>query len=146
MNGQDLLRIADAAAAALPGVTVEHRATPNWETYKVGGKVFLLMTDMPGHPIVTVKADPDEAVALREQYEEITAGYHTDKRHWVTAAAGPGIDERLVRGLVSGSYGLVVDRLPRSARPLPSPGAGAAVVARARDRHQARRTVAPRCA
>ena len=36
---------------------------------------------------------------------------------WVSAAAGPGIDEALVRRLVTDSYGLVVGKLPKSARP-----------------------------
>jgi predicted DNA-binding protein (MmcQ/YjbR family) len=117
MDEQELQQVANDAATSLPGVTLEHRVNPNWETYKVGGKVFLLMTDMPGHAVVTVKADPAEAFALREQFEEIRAGYHTDKRHWVSAAAGPGIDEALVRRLVTDSYGLVVSRLPKSAHP-----------------------------
>jgi predicted DNA-binding protein (MmcQ/YjbR family) len=117
MNEQELQQVAHDTAISLPGVTLEHRANPNWETYKVGGNVFLLMTDMPGHAIVTVKADPEEAVALRKRYAQITAGYHTDKRHWVSVAAGPGIEEALVRGLVTDSYGLVVARIPKSARP-----------------------------
>lgn len=116
MDEQELQQVANDMATALPGVTFEHREIPNWETYKVGGKVFLLMTDLPGHMVVTVKANPDEALRLREQYQEITAGYHTDKRHWVSAAAGPGIDETMIRGLVSDSYGLVVDKT--SVRPM----------------------------
>jgi predicted DNA-binding protein (MmcQ/YjbR family) len=121
MDEQQLQEVANDAAMALPGVTFEHRTNPNWETYKVAGKVFLLMTDLPGHAVVTVKAEPDEAVALRERYEEISAGYHTDKRHWVSVAAGPGIDDILIRGLVSDSYGLVVGKLPKSARPTTTP-------------------------
>ncbi|KAB8188491.1 MmcQ/YjbR family DNA-binding protein [Nonomuraea phyllanthi] len=121
MDEQQLQQVAHDTATALPGVTFEHRTNPNWETYKVAGKVFLLMTDLPGHAVVTVKADPRDAVALREQYEEISAGYHTDKRHWVSAAAGPGIDDTLIRGLVTDSYGLVVDKLPKTARPTTTP-------------------------
>ena len=52
MDGEELQKVASAAAAELPGVTFEHRASPNWELYKVKGKVFMLMTDMPGHPVV----------------------------------------------------------------------------------------------
>lgn len=118
MDALELQRLADRHAAALPEVTVEHRTNPNWETYKVRGKVFMLMTDMPGHPVVTVKVDPDEGVVLREQFTEITAGYHTDKTHWVTATGGPEIDEALVSRLVVGSYQLVVDKLPKMARPV----------------------------
>jgi predicted DNA-binding protein (MmcQ/YjbR family) len=118
MDGTQLQKLANEYATGLPEVTIEHRVNPNWETYKVGGRVFLLMTDMPGHQVVTVKADPDEAVALREQYKEITGGYHMDKRHWITAAGGPGLDESLVQHLVIDSYQLVVDKLPISRRPV----------------------------
>jgi predicted DNA-binding protein (MmcQ/YjbR family) len=118
MEGQELQTIANEHAGGLPEVTVEHRVSPNWETYKVGGKVFMLMTDMPGHPVVVVKADPEEALLLREQYAEITAGYHMDKKHWITAAGGPGLDSDRVMELVTDSYQLVVDKLPRSARPV----------------------------
>ena len=45
---------------------------PSWDLYKVRGKVFMLMTDLPGRPVVILNADPDSAVALREQYADIT--------------------------------------------------------------------------
>lgn len=120
MDGQQLQALANQYASELPGTTVEHRLHPNWETYKVAGKVFMLMTDMPGQPVVIVKADPDDAVALRQQHPEITTGYHMDKRHWITAAGGPGLDDSLVKDLVTDSYELVVDKLPQSKRPVRS--------------------------
>ncbi|MEU6206825.1 MmcQ/YjbR family DNA-binding protein [Micromonospora musae] len=118
MDGQELQKVANEYATELPDVTFEHRDGPNWELYKVGGKVFMLMTDMPGHPVVILKADPDEAVGLRAQYAEITTGYHMDKKHWITAAGGSSLDENLVKELVTDSYRLVVDKLPRSKRPV----------------------------
>ncbi|RKN20831.1 MmcQ/YjbR family DNA-binding protein [Micromonospora musae] len=118
MDGQELQKVANEYATKLPDVTFEHRDGPNWELYKVGGKVFMLMTDMPGQPVVILKADPDEAVGLREQYAEITTGYHMDKKHWITAAGGPSLDENLVKELVTDSYRLVVDKLPKSKRPV----------------------------
>lgn len=124
MDEHQLQDVARAAATALPAVTLEHRNNPDWETYKVAGKVFLLMTDMPGHLVVTIKVDPDHGVILREQYEEITPGYHTDKRHWVSAAAGPGLDDALVRALVNDSYRRVVAQLPSAARPQGQPEPG----------------------
>lgn len=117
MNGQELQAIADTHASGLAKVTVEHRTCPNWDTYKVSGKVFMLMTDMPGHPVVVVKADPEEAVLLRAQYEEISTGYHMDKKHWITAAGGPAIDSGLVKGLITDSYQLVLEKLSKSMRP-----------------------------
>lgn len=124
MNADELQRVANAAGADLPGVTFEHREDPNWETYKVAGKVFMLMTDLPGHLVVTLKADPDEAVVLREQHPEITPGYHMDKRHWISAAAGAGLEETLVRELVVDSYRRVVEKLPVAQRPS-TPDSGA---------------------
>ncbi|MBY8877367.1 MmcQ/YjbR family DNA-binding protein [Actinacidiphila acidipaludis] len=118
MNGQELQKIAGDRAAELPGAEVEHRVGPDWEVYKVRGKVFMLMTSMPGHPVVILKADPDDAAALREQHAHITAGYHMDKRHWITVAGGGTADETLVKELVIDSYRLVVGGLPKSQQPV----------------------------
>ncbi len=80
------------------------------------GKVFMLMTDMPGHPVVILKADPDDAAALRERHTDITPGYHMNKRHWITVEGGGAVDEKLVKELVIDSYRLVVGGLPKSGR------------------------------
>ena len=117
MDERQLEQAAIDAAVSLPGVTFEHRDNPGFEMYKVAGKLFMYMTDLPGHTVVTVKIDPDEGLALREQYDEVTEGYHANKRHWVSAAAGPGIDESLIHRLVTGSYDLIVAKLPKAARP-----------------------------
>ena len=120
MDGQELQKIAGDRAVGLPGADLEHRSGPNWELYKVRGKVFMLMTDMPGRPIVILKADPDDAAALREQYADITAGYHMNKKHWITVEGGGTIDEKLVKELVIDSYRLVVAGLPQSEQPVHS--------------------------
>ncbi|MGY4928364.1 MmcQ/YjbR family DNA-binding protein [Streptomyces sp. 900105755] len=117
MDGQELQKIAGAATAELPGADLEHRIGPDWDLYKVGGKVFMLMTDMPGHPVVILKADPDDAAALREQHKDITPGYHMNKRHWITVEGGGTVDEELVKELVIDSYRLVVRGLPTSEQP-----------------------------
>lgn len=118
MDGQDLQKVAGRRAADLPDAEFEHRVDPDWEVYKVHGKVFMLMTSMPGHPVVILKADPEEAAALREQHPHITPGYHMDKRHWITLAGGGSIDEKLAEELVVDSYRLVVGGLPKSRRPV----------------------------
>jgi predicted DNA-binding protein (MmcQ/YjbR family) len=71
---------------------------------------------------VVLKADPDNAAALREQYDDITPGYHMNKTHWITVDGGGTVNEKLVKELVTDSYRLVVGGLPKSARPtVPSP-------------------------
>ena len=116
MDSDELQGVAHTAAEGLPGVTLEHRTGPNWDVYKVRGKVFMLMTDLPGRPVVILKADPNDAVALREQYADISAGYHMNKTHWITAEGGTGIDENLMKELVAESYRLVAGKLPKSAQ------------------------------
>jgi predicted DNA-binding protein (MmcQ/YjbR family) len=118
LDGSELQRIAGDRAAELPGVDLEHRVGPDWTVYKVRGKVFMLMTDMPGRPVVILKADPGDAAALRARYADITPGYHMNKKHWITAEGGGVIDEELVRQLVIDSYRLVVGGLPKAARPV----------------------------
>lgn len=118
MDGQQLQRIAGACATDLPDAALEHRSAPDWDIYKVRGKVFLLMTDLPGHPVVILKSDPEHAAALRERHPDITPGYHMDKKHWITVEGGSTVDEGLLKELVADSYRLVVAGLPRSRRPV----------------------------
>ncbi|MFD5315793.1 MmcQ/YjbR family DNA-binding protein [Streptomyces sp. NPDC127098] len=118
MNGSTLHRTATACAEELPGARLEHPFGPGWEVFKVRGKVFLLMTEVPGQPVVILKADPGEARALRQENSYITPGYHMNKKHWITLEGGEGVDSRLVRELVTESYRLVVAGLPRAEQPV----------------------------
>ena len=118
MNGSTLQKTAADRAEELPGARLEHPFGPDWEVFKVRGKVFMPMTEVPGRPVVILKADPDEALALREQNSRITAGYHMNKKHWITLESGEGVDKDLVRELVTDSYLLVVAHLPKAERPV----------------------------
>lgn len=116
MDGQRLQEIAGGSTAKLPGTELEQR--PDWDLYKVGGKVFMLMTEMPGHRVVILKADPDDAVALREQHSDITPGYHMNKQHWITVQGGGDVSETLLKDLVIDSYCLVVRGLRKADQPV----------------------------
>ncbi|MER5833762.1 MmcQ/YjbR family DNA-binding protein [Streptomyces sp. NPDC002130] len=118
MNGPTLHKTAADCAEELPGAQLEHPFGPDWEVFKVRGKVFMLMTEVPGRPVVILKADPSEALALREQYSYITPGYHMNKKHWITLEGGDGVGKKLVEELVTDSYRLVVAQLPRAERPV----------------------------
>ncbi|MBO4253058.1 MmcQ/YjbR family DNA-binding protein [Streptomyces griseorubiginosus] len=118
MNGPTLQKTAAECAEELPGAGLEHPFGDAWEVYKVSGKVFMLMTEVPGRPVVILKSDPAEAEALREQNANITPGYYMNKKHWITLEGGDAIDQQLVRELVMESYRLVVSRLPKSRQPV----------------------------
>ncbi|MGY1704301.1 MmcQ/YjbR family DNA-binding protein [Geodermatophilus sp. SYSU D00697] len=117
MDGVELLAIAMGTAAALPAVRHEHPFGPEWEVFKVVGKVFLLATEVPGEPVVTLKCEPEHSQALQQRYAEVVPGYHMDKRHWLTIRAGNAVPRELVEELVRNSYELVVQGLPRTKRP-----------------------------
>ncbi|MEU4250928.1 MmcQ/YjbR family DNA-binding protein [Amycolatopsis sp. NPDC026612] len=118
MNGSTLQKTAADCAGELPGARLEHPFGPGWEVFKVRGKVFMLMTEVPGRPVVILKADPGDAIALREQNSHITPGYHMNMKHWITLEGGDGVDETLVEELVTDSYLLVVSHLAKAERPV----------------------------
>ena len=55
LDGQELQKIAGDCTVELPGADLEHRFGPDWELYKVRGKVFMLMTDHAG----AARRDPE---------------------------------------------------------------------------------------
>lgn len=118
MDAEALHERARARADELPGAGLEHPFGPEWDVYKVRGRVFLLLTALGEDPIVTLKADPEDSKALREAFPDITPGYHMNKRHWITVRPGGPTDEALIEDLVTDSYLLVVEKLPRAIRPI----------------------------
>jgi predicted DNA-binding protein (MmcQ/YjbR family) len=118
MDGEQLQEHAQARAQELPGADLEHPFEPGWDVYKVRDKVFMLLTEITREPIVIVKAVPEEGKALREQHEDITPGYHMNKQHWITLHPGGNLQKQLVEDLVTESYLLVRENLPRAERPV----------------------------
>ncbi|QGQ18973.1 MmcQ/YjbR family DNA-binding protein [Cellulomonas sp. JZ18] len=118
MHGDAVRQTAVRTAADLPGATHEHPFGPEWDVFKVAGKVFLLLTDVPGEPVAVLKCDPEDALALREQHAGITPGYHMNKRHWITVHGRDDVTADLVQELVRESYLLVRAGLPRDRRPV----------------------------
>lgn len=118
MQKEHLQQIAARRTEELPGAELTHPFGEGWDVFKVRGKVFMLHTELAGEPLVTIKSAPAEARALREMYSDITAGYHMNKKHWITLRPGGGLDERFVEELVTESYLLVVEGLARKIRPV----------------------------
>ena len=118
VNDEELLDVAEHTADALLSSSWEHPFGPDWDVFKVGGKVFLLTTQVPGRACVTLKCEPIRAQGLVAEHAEITAGYHMNKRHWVSVWPGTSVSADLLKDLVRNSYVLVARGLPRAKRPL----------------------------
>jgi len=82
------------------------------------GKIFALSALDADNFTVSLKCDPDESVALRQQYAAITPGYHLNKKHWVSivldGSTAPAVPDDLVEQLLHDSHALVRPKVPRS--------------------------------
>ncbi len=89
---------------------------PEHSVFKVAGKMFALSA-LERTPLeVSVKCEPELAVALRDSYPAIRPGYHLNKRHWNTVTLDGSLDDHMVRDMVEDSWDLVVDGLPAAKR------------------------------
>jgi len=79
--------------------------------FKVAGKMFAIMPlDNPDLSI-TLKCDPEKAIALRERYPYVKPGYHTSKIHWNTIFIDATIDRNLILEWIDHSWEMVVKGL-----------------------------------
>lgn len=111
----DLQRLC-AHCLAKPGATDGYPFGPGALVMKVGGKMFALIGDDADPLTISLKCEPALAVALREAYPAVEAGYHLNKRHWNTVTVDGTLPDDEVLGWVDDSYDLVVDGLPRRVR------------------------------
>ena len=82
---------------------------------KVGGKMFAL-SDVDNFTSINLKCDPGKAIELREQYAGIAPGYHMNKKHWITVNVNEDVTDTLLQELISASYQLVYDSLPKKVK------------------------------
>ncbi len=79
--------------------------------FKVMGKIFALVS-LEARSL-NLKCDPEKAIALRESYDDVTPGYHMNKKYWNTIQLTGHVPEKLIREWITDSYRLVVAGLPR---------------------------------
>ncbi len=98
------------------GVTESTPFGPEDLVFKVGGKMFALLALEEIPPKCNLKCNPDRALELRDRYEQVTAGYHMNKKHWNTVELGGEIPDAEMRKMIDHSYELVVASLPKAQR------------------------------
>ena len=98
------------------GATEERPFGPDALVYKVMSKMFALVAEGSDPLRISLKCDPDEALALRDMYTAVSPGYHLNKRHWNTVTAEGTIPENEIWRMVDHSYDLVVRGLTRKDR------------------------------
>lgn len=75
--------------------------------FKVNRKIFLFLSLNSEELRFNVKCNPETAVELREQYNNIIPGWHMNKKHWNTIIIDGRLPQSLLRQQVENSYWLV---------------------------------------
>ena len=100
---------------AKKGVTESFPFDETTLVFKVANKMFALVS-MDNDPLtINLKCDPEKAILLREEYEAVKPGYHSNKRHWNTVTVGQ-VRKNLEQEWIDDSYNLVVESLPKKTK------------------------------
>jgi predicted DNA-binding protein (MmcQ/YjbR family) len=99
---------------AKPGTTEELPFDEDTLVFKVCGKMFALCSISEFVQGIALKCDPERAVALREEYQQVKPGYHMNKQHWNTVLPEAGLPEQLLQELIDHSYSLVASKLTKA--------------------------------
>jgi predicted DNA-binding protein (MmcQ/YjbR family) len=98
-----------------PGATEGFPFGEDTLVFKVGEKLFLLTGLNDGNRF-NAKCDPERAIELRERYDEVTPGYHMNKKHWNTIYMDGKLTTKQLHEIIDDSYHLVLNSLPKKLR------------------------------
>ena len=101
---------------SLPQVKEDYPFGPDVQVFKIKSKLFALMTNRKGVERVNLKCDPEEAMFLREIFEDVIPGYHMNKMHWNTIILSGSIPDGEIKRMIDRSYCLVVKKLKKTDR------------------------------
>ncbi len=80
--------------------------------FSVKGKIFCA-TDIETFEFLNLKCDLEEAITLREKYDEVTSGYYMNKKLWNSIKTTGKITDQQMKEWILNSYNLVVAGLPK---------------------------------
>ncbi len=101
---------------SMPGVSSDFPFDFDTRVFRVGRKIFVLMSWDEDPIQISLKADPIDAVILRQTYPAVTPGYHLNKQHWNSIVCDGSVPDDEVRHMIDESYRLVLESLPRAIR------------------------------
>jgi predicted DNA-binding protein (MmcQ/YjbR family) len=96
----------------LPETILDYPFGPEAAVYKVEGKVFAIAVD--GR--INLKCDPVHAQELRAVFNEVTPGYHMNKKHWNTLDLTGDLPKSEIHRQIDHSYDLIVKKLPKATK------------------------------
>jgi predicted DNA-binding protein (MmcQ/YjbR family) len=94
-----------------------------WDCYILGfvnpdgtrDKMFgMIGQDGKNRDILSVKLEPEWGAILREEYEEVIAGWHLNKLHWNSVFLETDFPKNKIKEMIDESYQLVLEGFPKS--------------------------------
>lgn len=79
MDGQTLHACAKRIALELPFTEQCWPFGPEYDVFKVGGKIFMIVSEQRARPLVNLKSDPQKSLLNQQIYRSIEPGYHMNK-------------------------------------------------------------------
>lgn len=101
---------------ALPSVILDYPFGADIHVYKIEGKIFAIYVNDDSVDSINLKCDPIQAQQLRAIFNEITPGYHMNKKHWNTIDLKGDLPASEIFRLIDHSYHLVVKKLPKATK------------------------------
>lgn len=99
------------------GTTLKYPFDPELPVLYVGSKMFALFGHAGAEESVNLKADPEEAWLLRQQYPgAVLPGYHMNKKHWNTVVLNGKVPDDELLAMLEQSYRLVRAKLTKAER------------------------------
>lgn len=80
--------------------------------FKVGGKIFVLMSLDKQPTTINVKTDPQWSEELRASHSQIFGAYHMNKTHWNSVQLD-GLKKDLILKMIDHSYDLIFKSLTK---------------------------------
>ena len=106
MNSNDILEYCLSKKGASESFPFDEETL----VFKVGKKIFLLMSLEKIPLVINVKTNPEWSEELRELYPQITGAFHMNKKHWNSVTI-EGLKSKLIYELIDHSYDLVLKSL-----------------------------------
>jgi len=105
----------EAYCLSKTGAKKDYKEEWGWYRFLLGEKMFgALGTHKDGRPIVTLKCHPDFGAMLRENYEEIIAGYYMNKYHWNSVYLDGNVPDSVLKDMIDMSYQLIFSSLTKN--------------------------------
>lgn len=86
--------------------------------FRVENKIFLALSLNSQNPKITLKANADDTIEMRERYTGVTPAYHWNKKYWNDISLQGDMPAHEIFRRINGSYNEVILKLPKKTQAL----------------------------